>query len=101
MIELAKTKIPELRILKKGKSYKIFEVNGDEGAVMPPHLSTKEAIVIVQNGEAVLVTNSENNHLSKNDVFIIPAAVVHSLLIKNKFKAIVIMDLDSEIEFVN
>ena len=101
MIDLTKTKMPDLRITKKGKTYKVFEVSSEEPAVMPPHLSTKEAIVIVQDGEAALMINNENNYLIKNDVFIIPAAAEHSLLIKDKFKAIVIMELDSEIEFVN
>jgi quercetin dioxygenase-like cupin family protein len=101
MNDLTKTKIPELKVSKRGKSYKVFEVTGDEGALMPPHLSTKEAVVIVQEGEAELSIENSNSYFTKNDVFIIPAGTVHSLSIKKKFKSIVIMQLDSEIEFVN
>lgn len=101
MIDLTITKTPDLKLSKKGKSFKVLEVSGDEGAMMPPHLSTKEAVVIVQEGEAVLEIDNGINYFTKNDVFIIPAATVHSLSIKNKFKANVIMEVDSEIEFVN
>lgn len=101
MIDLKKVNMPELKISQKGKTYKVFEVTGESGAEMPPHISTKEAIVIVQDGEATLKIKSENNQLKENDVFIVPAATVHSLLIKNKFKAKVIMQIDSEIEFIN
>lgn len=101
MIELSKIKMPELKVLNKGERYKIFEVRGSEGAMMPLHLSTKEAVLIVQEGEAVLIINNENNKLNRNDFYTIPAATAHSLLIKSKFKAFVIMELDSEIEFIN
>lgn len=99
MIDLAKTKIPDLKILKKGQSYKIFEVTGYAGEVMPQHLSTKEAVVIVQEGKSILMINNENIHLNQNDVFIIPASVIHSMLIIEKFKSIVIMEHTSEIQF--
>lgn len=101
MIDLNKTKMPELKILEKGETYKIFEVKGGEGMLMPQHLSTKEAVLIIQEGEAVLTIDNENHYLTQNDTFIIPGTAVHSLLIKDKFKAFVIMELDSEIEFIN
>lgn len=96
-----KIKTPNLRVAKTGKAYKVLEVTGDADCLMPPHLSTKEAVVIVQEGDAMLEIDGGINYLTKNDVFVIPAATVHTLSIKNKFKAIVIMELDSQIEFVN
>lgn len=100
MVDLTKTKTPDLKISKKGTTYKVLEVSGDEGAMMPAHLSTKEAVVIIQEGEADLEINNSINHLKMNDVFVIPAGVHHSLVIKDKFKSIVIMENDSEIKFV-
>lgn len=99
MMDLTKTKMPEINISSKGQIYKIFEVTGNWGEVMPRHLSTKEAVVIVQEGKAILMINNENINLKKNDVYIIPASVIHSLLIIEKFKSIVIMENDSEIQF--
>ncbi len=101
MVNLIKTKKPVMEIYSKGKTYKVLEVTGDEGAMMPPHLSTGEAVIMVQDGEVALEINNNINHLTKNDVFVIPPATVHSLSIKNKFKAMVVMGLDSEIEFVD
>lgn len=94
-------KRPNLKIAKTGKTFKVFEVTGDSDCVMPPHLSTKEAVLIVQEGDAMLEIEGQINYLTKNDVFVIPAGAVHTLSIKNKFKTIVIMELDSQIEFVN
>lgn len=101
MMDEAILKRPVLKIVKTGKKFKIYEVTGDSDCVMSPHLSTKEAVIIVQEGGAILEIEGKINYLTKNDVFVIPFAAVHILSIKNKFKAIVIMELDSQIEFVN
>lgn len=98
---ISETKTPSLKVSKKGNTFKILEVTAETDAVMPPHLSTKEAVVIVQEGDAVLEINGTTNHLTQNDVFVVPAATAHTLSIKSKFKAVVIMELDSQIEFVN
>ena len=94
-------KKPDLRIDKTGNTYKILEVTAEADSVMPPHLSTKEAVVIVREGNAMLEIDGRIIYLAPNDVFIIPSATVHTLSVKNKFKAIIIMELDSRIEFVN
>ena len=94
-------KNPNLKISKTGKTFKIFEVTGDSDCVMPPHLSTKEAVLVVQEGDTMIEIEGRINYLTQNDVFVIPAGAVHTLSIKNKFKTIVIMELDSQIEFVN
>lgn len=101
MMNEAILKRPDLKIVKTGKTFKVFEVTGDSGYVMPRHLSSKEAVIIVQEGDAMLEIEGEINYLTKNDVFVIPSVAVHILSIKNKFKAIVIMELDSQIEFIN
>ena len=96
-----KETLPQLNLLTKGKQHKVYQVTGEAEMIMPLHISTKEAVVIIQDGEAILEINNTINHLKMNDVFVIPAGVSHSLTIGERFKSIVIMDNDSEIEFVN
>ena len=68
---------------------------------MPLHYSTKEAVVIVQEGNALLKIDEKDHLLQAGSVFIILARQNHNLSLKADFKALVIMSQDSSIEFVN
>ncbi|MEP6793302.1 MAG: cupin [Saprospiraceae bacterium] len=92
---------PQINILETGKEYKILRVTGAKGCQMPPHISTKEAIIIVYEGEALLKLGNKEIHLVVNEPFIIPALASHSLFITEDFAAHVIMSADSEIKFIN
>ncbi|HET7361853.1 MAG TPA: cupin domain-containing protein [Salinimicrobium sp.] len=91
---------PELAPLKVGKEFKTFTVTGKKGMEMPTHISTKEAVVIVQEGSALLKIDGKEQTLEKEGVYIIPEKVAHSLLLLSDFKAVALMAVDSEIEFV-
>lgn len=99
-LDSGKVNRPQLIQLTNGEKYKAYQVTGYAGMIMPQHISTKEAVVIIQEGKADLEINNSINHLKMNDVFVIPAGVHHSLAIKDRFKSIVIMENDSEIKFV-
>ena len=90
---------PTMMLLKIGKTFKVLSVTGKKGMTMPSHHSTKEAIIIVQEGSAVLTMANAEYVLQKEEVFIIPAGEQHSLSLKSDFKAIAIMEVDSNIEF--
>lgn len=92
--------IPKLVTLKSGESLKVYQVTGHAGMKMPLHYSTKEAVVIVQEGYAQLKINEIKHILQAESLFIIPAHQNHTLSVKAKFKALIIMSLDSNIEFV-
>ena len=92
--------LPKLETLKTGNSFKIHEVTGQAEMVMPLHYSTREAVVIVQEGSAILHIDEQKVRLERNDSYIIPAHKNHTLLLETQFKALVIMALDSKIEFV-
>ncbi len=92
--------IPQLATLKSGESLKVYQVTGHAGMKMPLHYSTKEAVVIVQEGYAQLKIDEIKHILQEGSSFIIPAHQNHTLSVKAKFKALIIMSLDSNIEFV-
>jgi len=92
--------IPKLITLKTGESFKVYQVTGHAGMKMPLHYSTKEAVVIVQEGFAQLKIDEIKHMLQEGSTFIIPANQNHTLSVKAKFKALVIMSKDSDIEFV-
>ncbi len=91
---------PELTPLKVGDSFKTLQINGLAGTVMPEHHSTKEAVIVVQDGRALLKMNDSNHNLKKGSVFIIAAGNNHSLTIIEDFKAVAIMAINSEINFI-
>jgi quercetin dioxygenase-like cupin family protein len=91
---------PELVSLKTGALFKVLKVSGQSGMQMPLHYCTKEAVLIVQGGSALLNIDEKEHLLQAGDSFIIPARQSHNLSLKSEFKALVIMSLDSNIEFV-
>lgn len=91
---------PEMSPLKVGSEFKTFTVSGKKGMKMPQHISTQEAVVIVQEGSALLKIDGEEQTLEKDGVYIIPAKKPHSLSLLADFKAIGLMALEAEIEFV-
>lgn len=90
---------PELIHLDKGKLFKTFQVKGLAGMIMPPHHSTKEAVIVVQEGKALLRMPKSDHILNEGSTFIIPGGVDHKLDILEDFKAIAIMAIDSELNF--
>lgn len=92
---------PELTVLKKGEAFKILQVRGNITMFMPKHISTKEAIITVMEGSAILDINGTEHLLNAHDCFIIPAKQEHTLLIMTKFRALVTMPVESNIEFTN
>lgn len=91
---------PEMSIDKTGNRFKVLKVTGKEGSQMPSHFSTKEAVIIVLQGEAILNLTETKIYLKVNDTAIIPANEPHTLEIKGNFHATVIMEVDSAIQFV-
>lgn len=67
---------------------------------MPLHYSTIESVVIVLKGSPQLEIDEIKLMLQARNVFIIQAHQNHTLSVKVKFKASVIMSQDSSIEFV-
>lgn len=93
--------MPQMKILHLGNSFKVFQVNGIKDMSMPEHVSTREAVIAVQKGSAVLKIKGEEYLLSQDQSFIIPGGVGHNLSIQEEFQALVTMAVDSEIIFVN
>lgn len=91
---------PEVTPLEMGTSVKTLKVTGLAGMTMPPHHSTKEAVIVVQEGQALLKMPESDHLLTKGSTFIIPAGKEHTLIIQKDFKAVAIMAVDSEIKFI-
>lgn len=91
---------PKMTQLKTGNLYKVLEVTGISGMNMPEHISTKEAVIIVQKGTAILKIKNIDHTLTLGNSFIVPAGEKHMLQITEDFQAVVIMESDSEIKFI-
>lgn len=91
---------PQLTNLAMGETFKILKVEGLGATVMPPHYCTKEAIIVVLEGRAVLKMPESEHALKMGSSFVIPAGKEHTLSIQEDIKAIAIMAIDSEINFI-
>ncbi len=93
--------LPQMVILHTGKSLKVLHVTGSEGMSMPEHISTKEAVIIIQKGSAVITMKGNDYPLQEHESMIIPGGEKHTLRITEDFQAQVIMETDSHIKFIN
>ena len=92
---------PKMIQLELGNTFKVLQVTGSAGMNMPEHISTKEAVITVQKGTAILKMRGIDHVLKLNKSFIVPAGEKHELQITEDFQAVVIMESDSEIKFIN
>lgn len=92
---------PQIIIRQSGNSVKVLQVTGNDGMTIPEHFCTKEAVLVVQKGTAILTMDGIENALMRDQSFIIPGGKKHTLNMKEGFQAVVIMDIDSEIKFNN
>ena len=90
---------PEMTPLNNGKTFKTLNITAKAGMEMPLHHSTKEAVIVVLEGEAILKMPDGEHSLKEGTTFIIPAMIEHSLKIRTDFHAIAIMENTSAIEF--
>lgn len=90
---------PELKVLRTGDSLKILEISGLAGMIMLPHHTTKESVLVVQEGRAWLKMPTTVHVLQPGMSFTIPAHAAHSLEVKEDFKALLIMEMDADMEF--
>lgn len=100
-IDMKSNTNPKMIRLELGNTFKILQVTGSAGMNMPEHISTKEAVIIVQKGRAILKMKGNNHELKLNESLIIPAGEKHELQIIEDFQSIVIMESGSEIKFIN
>lgn len=86
--------------LALGDTFKVLGIEGRAGIKMPPHHATKETVIVVQEGQALLKMTDGNHILKKGSTLIIPAKKENTLLIQQHFSAIAIMAVESEINFI-
>jgi quercetin dioxygenase-like cupin family protein len=91
---------PQLKILVAGTVNTVLEIVGVAGTQMPPHYCTGEAIIVLQRGEAILRMSDGEHFLKSGSSFVIPAGKEHSLIIKKDIKALAVMEINSEINFI-
>lgn len=93
--------LPTIATIQTGKTIKILRVTGDSGMCIPEHISTKEAVVIIQHGSAVLTMNGHEYPVTEHQAILIPRGEPHTLQITEALQALVVMETDSQIKFSN
>jgi quercetin dioxygenase-like cupin family protein len=93
--------MPEVSVLNAVDTFKILKVTGNAGMNMPLHYYTREAVVMVEKGSALLRMDEKEHLLKEGKTFIIPARQHHSFSLNNRFRALVIVSQDSKIEFAD
>jgi len=91
---------PEFAQQQMGNKLKVVGIKGMAGTRMPHYYCTNEVVIVVKEGLALLTMPDSEYLLDKGGSFIIPAEKEHTLKIKKDFKAVAIMAVDSEINFI-
>ena len=92
---------PEFVVFQTGESFKVIQVTGKAEMVTPLYYSTREAVIVVLVGSAILAIDHKKYLLQKGNSWVIPALQKHTLLLKTEFKARVVMPQDSMMEFAD
>lgn len=92
---------PLLSLLHLGEQFKVLEVTGNAEADMPLHYCTSEAVVSVQQGEAILTIDGTGKKLNPGTSVILPARKKHYLRVVEPLKALVVMAKEATIEFAS
>lgn len=91
---------PQVKLLVQGKSYMAKEMAANAGVLMPKHVSTEESILVIQKGKCLMHLGDATQILNEGDVFIVPANVKHQIETKEDFKAVHVMPIGIEFEFL-
>jgi mannose-6-phosphate isomerase-like protein (cupin superfamily) len=91
---------PQVKDMTVGTIHKVLEITGLTGMIMPPHHSTGEVVRMVKQGEALIKMPDTEYKIGLGDVSIIPAKKEHTLTVLKELKALVIMPVESEIQFI-
>ncbi len=92
---------PEFVIFQTGESFKVLQVTGKAEMVTPLYYSTREAVIVVLAGSAILALEHKKYLLQKGNSLVIPAFQKHMLSLKADFKARVVMPQDSWIRYAD
>lgn len=90
---------PQLTHLQIGEGLKIWQIEALKDMGMPEHNSSHEAVIVVQEGKAILKTEHKEYVLKKGSTMLVPAGLEHSHSVLKDFKKVAIMATDSIINF--
>lgn len=90
---------PEITSLARGDLIKTLQIKGHAGTVVPPYYITKKALLVVDEGRALLHMLESDHILKTGSVFIVPAGKELLIRIQKDFKAVLVTDVNSKINF--
>ncbi|MEO6849124.1 MAG: cupin domain-containing protein [Mucilaginibacter sp.] len=85
--------------LQKNDHYKIIAVELSAGTNMPRHVSTSDAYIIVESGNALLIYRGETYELTPGSNMSIPSHEPHILKVIEDFKAYLVLANDAMITY--
>ena len=88
-----------MKLLTENLAYKVLQVSLAAGEEMSRHFATSEAFIIVEKGEAVVLFTDQEVQLQAGSTLAIPATKPHTLVVKQDFRANVILAGGSKIMF--
>lgn len=90
---------PKVTPLAEGKSLIAKQMLANAGELLPKHLASSESVLVMREGSCVMHLEDANHTLDQEDVFIIPANVIHQIEAIQNFRAVHIMPADITFKF--
>lgn len=88
----------ELELLGDSGELKLFQATAQSNAILANHISTGDAVIIVEEGSGVLIMSGKEEQLQKGDFAIIHKNRQHSLKVQLDFRAKIVMSNNANIE---
>ncbi len=88
----------QLKLLGDSGELKLFQATSRSESILSNHISTGDAVIIVEEGSAVLVMDGNEQVLKKGDFAIVRKNKEHSLKAQPDFRAKIAMSNNAEIE---
>jgi len=86
--------------LETNESFKVLRGEGRSGEIMQPHLSNKDAFILVSKGSVLFKLDGADNYLAKDDCIHIPKNLVHSFKVIDPCEVLLTLDAEAKIQFV-
>lgn len=90
---------PKVKLLATGKKFVAKQMEANAGDLLPKHIANTESVLIILEGECVLVLAGTDHILKQGDSFIVPPEIEHQIRVIDDFKAIHVMTNDIEFTF--
>ncbi|MDN6279411.1 MAG: AraC family ligand binding domain-containing protein [Psychroflexus sp.] len=90
---------PNVKVLALGSNLVAKQMQASAGDLLPRHLANMESILLIQEGECILMIKGKDEYLKQGDAFVVPPDIEHQIKAETNFKAVHFMPKEIKFQF--